>query len=175
MKMKKRLLTVLCLSASLLWQSAGYAQEVTLARHDEKASERTSLVRKHLKDVIQDLKKRFDVDFIYENDILEGKKVTYVPQKNEHIEYVLEHVLASANLKYKKIDQKVYAIIPQTIERKTTNRLVQGEVSATEKQEKLLAPIMELHNFNRKFILTRLERRISGKVTSSEDGQPLPG
>ncbi len=175
MKMKKRLLTVLCLSASLLWQSAGYAQEVTLARHDEKASERTSLVRKHLKDVIQDLKKRFDVDFIYENDILEGKKVTYVPQKNEHIEYVLEHVLASANLKYKKIDQKVYAIIPQTIEGKTTNRLVQGEVSATEKQEKLLAPIMELHNFNRKFILTRLERRISGKVTSSEDGQPLPG
>jgi TonB-linked SusC/RagA family outer membrane protein len=175
MKMKKRLLTVLCLGALLLWQSAGYAQEVTLARHDEKPSERTSLVRKHLKEVIQDLKKRFDVDFIYENDILEGKKVTYTPQKNEPIEYVLDNVLTSVNLRYKKIDQKVYAIVSQTIEKRNINKLDRGIASTSEQQEKFFAPIIELNSFDRKFTLTRLERRISGKVTSAEDGQPLPG
>lgn len=175
MKMKKRLLIVLCLGALLLWQSAGYAQEVTLARHDEKPSERSSLVRKHLKEVIQDLKKRFDVDFIYENDILEGKKVTYTPQKNEPIEHVLENVLTSVNLRYKKIDQKVYAIVSQTIEKKSINRLDRGIASTSEQQGKFFAPIIELNTFDRKFTLTRLERRISGKVTSAEDGLPLPG
>lgn len=175
MKMKKRLLTVLCLGALLLWQSAGYAQEVTLARHDGKSSGRTSLVRRQLKDVIQDLKKRFDVDFIYENDILEGKKVTYTPQKNEDVETVLENVLTSVSLRYKKIDQKVYAIVSQTLDKKIVNKLDIGIASASEQQGKFFAPIIELNSLDRKFTLTRLERRISGKVTSAEDGQPLPG
>jgi TonB-linked SusC/RagA family outer membrane protein len=176
MKMKKRLLTMLCLSALLLWQSASYAQELTLARRNDRASEqRESIVRKQLKEVIQDLKKRFDVDFIYENNVLEGKKVSYTPQQNESFENLLSSVLSSVHLNYKKIDQRVYAIVPQTIEKKEKIKKEKDIMSITTQQEKFFLPAFSMTTLLPKFTLTRLEKRISGTVTSSEDNLPLPG
>jgi TonB-linked SusC/RagA family outer membrane protein len=175
MKMKDKLLMALCLSVFLLTHSGSYAQEMTLARLDGKVSSHTNVVRKHLKEVIQDLKKRFDVDFIYENDVLEGKKVSYSPQKNENLENALDNVLTMVNLKYKKIDQKVYAIIPQTIEKKQLNNGEKSIISIVEQQEKIFAPVLELNTTEKRFVLSRWEKRISGKVISSEDNLPLPG
>ncbi len=173
--MKKQLLMMLCLSALLLWQSASYAQELTLARHNDKALEQKALVRKQLKEVIQDLKKRFEVDFIYENNVLEGKKVIYIPQQNESFENLLSTVLSSVNLNYKKIDQKVYAIIPQAVLKKEIAKKERGVVSIAAQQEKFFAPALPMISLTPKFALTTLEKRISGIVTSSEDGLPLPG
>lgn len=175
MKMKTRLLTVLCLSIFFLWQSKGYAQEMTLARLDGKETTYTAVVRKNLKEVIQDLKLRFKVDFIYENDVLEGKRVAYLPQKNENVENVLDNILTSVNLKYKKIDQKVYVIVSQTIEKVPITKQNRGISSIIEQQEKIFAPVFELNTHNRKFTIARIDKRISGTVTSSEDNQPLPG
>ncbi|MCU0392141.1 MAG: TonB-dependent receptor plug domain-containing protein [Thermoflexibacter sp.] len=173
--MKDKLLMAMCLSVFLLTHSGSYAQEMTLARLDGKVSSHTNVVRKHLKEVIQDLKKRFDVDFIYENDVLEGKKVSYSPQKNENVENALDNVLTMVNLKYKKIDQKVYAIIPQTIEKKQLNNGEKSIISIVEQQEKIFAPVLELNTTEKRFVLSRWEKRISGKVISSEDNLPLPG
>jgi hypothetical protein len=80
MKMKHSLLTMLCLGALLLWQADAGAQELTLARNNSKVA-RTGAPDEYrqLKGVVQDLKKRFGADFIYENNTLEGKSVVYDP------------------------------------------------------------------------------------------------
>lgn len=175
MKMKKRLLNLFVLSTVLLWQTGLYAQEVTLARRGDKVSERTMQVRKQLTEVIQDLKKRFGMDFIYENNVLEGKKVFYLSQKEENFEKVLSDILSSVNLSYKKIDQRVYAIIPQVIEKKTVNLSDKALQLIQNPKEDLFQPVFSFETFASRLVINTLEKRISGRIISSEDQQGLPG
>ncbi|TAH22198.1 MAG: SusC/RagA family TonB-linked outer membrane protein [Cytophagales bacterium] len=177
MKMMQKLLKMFVISALLIWQTTLYGQELTLARHNAKAGSQQMILtaQKHLKDVIKDIKNRFGVDFIYENSLLEGKKVLYAPQKNDNFEHLLVEVLSSVELSYKKIDTKVYAIVPKKIDKMGLIKKGNALEENSQEQAQFFVPDFVLNTLSAKLDLTRIEKRITGTVTSSEDGQPLPG
>jgi TonB-dependent starch-binding outer membrane protein SusC len=174
MKMKHSLLTMLCLGAFVLWQADAGAQELTLARNNSKVA-RTGAPDEYrqLKGVVQDLKKRFGADFIYENNTLEGKSVVYDPTQQHDLEELLAELLPSVNLSYRKIDQKVYAIVP----RPATSRKAQAQgtdLALAEPQARVLVPTLSIGTLAPRLVLGQFDRRISGRVVSSEDNQGLP-
>jgi TonB-dependent starch-binding outer membrane protein SusC len=176
MKMMQKLLKMFVISALLIWQTTLYGQELTLARNVKAGSQQTTLkVQKQLKDVIKDIKNRFGVDFIYENSLLEGKKVLYAPQQSDNFEYLLVEVLSSVDLSYKKIDAKVYAIVPKTIDKAGLVKKESALKKASQEPIQFFVPDFTLNALNPTLEFARIEKRITGTLTSSEDGQPLIG
>ncbi len=172
--MKMKLLTLACLSALFLWQET-LAQEVTLARHNSKVPRQETVSGSEpLKEVIRYLKKRFDVDFIYEHGVLEGKRVAYMPLPSDGLDELLAQILPSVNLRHKKIDQKVYAIIPQGFGEKQTTKLKKEQVAMVGQLLPLLSPGVAITPFGPRPGLGNFDRRITGKVTSADDNEPLP-
>ena len=167
--MNKQLLATLSFSVLLLLQTNAQAAPPTV-----KPNKVNTLSQ--LKDVIQDLKKRYSVDFIYENNIVEGKQVLYIPQKSESIEHLLTNILTPVSLNYKKIDPNVYAIIPQVSSKKQDIKLVSNSLELMLLQrEPSSMPLLGLSMTTPQMTAIRIDRRISGRVLSVEDNQALPG
>ncbi len=175
MKMKHSLLTMLCLGAFMLWQAEAGAQELTLARNNSKVA-RTGAPDQYrqLKGVVQDLKKRFGADFIYENNTLEGRSVIYDPAQHQDLEEVLAELLPSVNLSYRKIDQNVYAIVPRPAVGRKANKAQGTDLTLAEPQARVLVPTLSIGNLAPRLVLGQFDRRISGRVISTEDNQGLP-
>ena len=167
--MNKQLLATLSFSVMLLVQTNAQAALPTV-----KPNKANTLSQ--LKDVIQDLKKRYSVDFIYENSIVEGKRVLYVPQKSESIEHLLTNLLTPVSLNYKKIDPNVFAIIPQVYSKKQDIKLVSSSLELMPLQrEPSSMPLLGLSMTTPQMVAVHIDIRISGKVLSAEDSQVLPG
>src|SRR6185312_12613656 len=60
--------------------------------------------------ILQDARKTFDVDFIYETKVLPGARVIIDVDKYKSVEDFLDDLLRPYNLKYKKVLSKAYVI-----------------------------------------------------------------
>ncbi|WP_338877418.1 TonB-dependent receptor (plasmid) [Spirosoma sp. SC4-14] len=110
-----------------------------------------------LKDVLNDLEKRFSVHFLYEGTVVENQLVHYDASRKDDVETALKRILTNG-LRYQRVDGSLYAIFPATGPGKAgtppskTNRL-QPEAS----------------------IESSADINMTGTVTDPETNQGLPG
>jgi TonB-linked SusC/RagA family outer membrane protein len=128
-----------------------------------------------LKDVLRQLEKEYSVNFAYEEATVEKKRVVFSSQqKAKQVTRVLDALLPPVDLRYHTVDGKQYIIIPASPKTETKQL---GPKSDGEGQVQLieLPPVEQLLRDRLTSIGLVADRTISGTVTSTEDGAPIPG
>nr|WKN34894.1 SusC/RagA family TonB-linked outer membrane protein [Tunicatimonas sp. TK19036] len=120
-----------------------------------------------LQTLLQKLEQDYEVQFAYDSELINGKKVTIKYAKEQGLENVLTKALKLHKLQYKKIGDKLYVI-----QRKETEDLRKLDTSPKNKRQ---APERLSSIGNAQLHLRTLQQTISGKVTDGESGDALPG
>lgn len=76
-----------------------------------------------LKSALEELERHFDVHFIYEGTVVANRTVSLIIRNRETLESILKRILGR-ELRYRKIDGKIYAILPAP-EKTTPKQTVQ--------------------------------------------------
>ncbi len=179
--LKKILLTTLILLAPLCFRiaegSASQNRHVLLAsRMDFNQKEKESVP---LIEILDQLKKTHNVDFLYERENLSGKYAEPLNDEDDRtVEHLLDDVLPRLGLIFRRIKKNTYAIVPES-ERRSLRKLkarAYADASALMNDTKVkgriktggIEPLRSIDGLTQ-------ERTISGTVTSQEDNMPLPG
>ncbi|CAN5904499.1 hypothetical protein BH24BAC1_BH24BAC1_29110 [soil metagenome] len=158
---------VACLLVSCL-PALGLAQELAYTHpggQDPQSGKQTdqSLA---LKTVLSDLSSRYHVSFNYDSKVVQDVYVQNAKQNfGSNFDQSLDKLLESVNLKFKKVEESIYIILPLESNRVKIKKTSLGLPLATPP-----APVK----------LTRLEVApaaitISGRVTDTQKGEGLPG
>lgn len=112
---KKVLLRNALLLACLASMPEVYAQDLLLANNQLSKTQATHSASKKvsLAQVLQDLQHQYQVSFLYETQNLEGKLVAAHSTPTGKIEKDLDKLLTTVNLRYAKINERTYAILPE--------------------------------------------------------------
>ena len=128
---------------------------VSQNRHEEVSDQRS------LEDVLLELQEHYKISFIYESDVVANKliieKVVYKPR----VEATMEELLTPLGLKYKKINQRTYAISYDRKESPADQNPPGKKNRALDQSSSLLLPAAP-------------SVEVSGTVTDEND-EPLPG
>ena len=146
-----------CLMLLLLGNSAPGFSQLAMARNNLSASKPRNLIRQTqedgrvlLKDALESLKRQFNVQIAYQEGLLDNKFVSVGLAgnlKQHDLESNLKQLLSGFQLEYKKINENQISIFS----------LKEKEESITARQVTLVASVLK------------------GKVTSSNDSQPVIG
>ncbi|CAN5162521.1 TonB-dependent receptor [soil metagenome] len=170
---------VLLILLYLLIPEKGESQTFALA--SIKQNNTNISANKTLTEVLENLKSIYNISFLYEPAKIEGIEVDSEVVIHKKIETTLEGILPQLGLKYKKLKDGTYVIssarIPdppiKKLERKSTSGLFpKGAEGTVAKEKDLIAMVASNYNTagegNQGF-------NVSGKVTSLEDRESLPG
>ena len=153
-------LRLLVLTSWLCYAFTGaHAQELATLKPAPSLSSSASVkpTRRLLKEVLEDLEKRYKVHFIYENTVIGNRLVSFDAQRKERLEAALQRILTS-DLRYRRVDNAIYAIVAaeqqkQTLKLPATDDVLKRGLHPAASQDISL----------------------SGTVTDAETGQGLPG
>ncbi len=132
-----------------------------------------------LMEVLDQLKESRQIEFLYEEENLVGKYVSALANHtNQNIETILKNILTNSGLKFEKIKKNTYAIIP--VSKKTSVKTIKSSAYLNTNSSNYYADssIDSPVHSSRKLLsatIFKQEKQITGKVTSSDDGLPLPG
>lgn len=119
-----------------------------------------------LKDALQDLKKRYHFRFAYREGLLEGKIVPAAWMDQQQApEELLSKLLTACDLHYKQINKKQFSIFSEIAQPVAPAGDASGQTQTTD-------PALQTSEV---FALSAPEIVITGRVTSADDGQGLPG
>ncbi|MDV3310710.1 MAG: TonB-dependent receptor [Cyclobacteriaceae bacterium] len=177
----KRLLQWLSQSLSVLllcyMQAPAIAQEWADAKAytvDGAASETVS--QKSLKRMLKELEARFDVRFGYLDHVVENKSVPATPVNATSVEEALDNLLGPLNLVYRKLGDRFY-LIEQGVSGKLKASaapdhatLGNRESGASHEDLSLMIPLPGDGDSR-----AIPEFQVSGQITDSNDGNPVPG
>ncbi len=116
--------------------------------------------KKSLKEALRDLKRQFNVKFIFETEIIQDKTVsTDVFEGEKNLNNVLDKLSSQVDLRFKKIGEQRYIILKKDkpVEKITT-----------------AASDMTRSSFAQQRVAS-LEQTISGQVVDQSTNEPLPG
>ncbi|SFE67507.1 SusC/RagA family TonB-linked outer membrane protein [Thermoflexibacter ruber] len=160
---------------ALLLQTSLQAQ--TLARRQDDLSLRYQVgdLKKEnvqsLKNVLKNLESKYNVRFVYAGTVKADKlTVTTIPQSDK-IEQVLENLLVPLGLRYQQMESQLFIITPE----KPKENIKEIPNTASSVFTPLEISTLPLLNAGIKRELLRIEKRITGTVTSAEDNSPIPG
>ncbi len=154
---------------SLQAQTLARRQDDLTARLQTEKPEKTNA--QTLKSVLKNLEDKYKVHFVYAGAIKAERLMVVQVPKNEKIEQVLEGLLTPFGLRYQQMESQLFIITPEKIVEK-----VEALPTPT---SSLLTPLetTTIPQLNTVISggLMRVEKRISGTVTSAEDNNPVPG
>ncbi len=126
-----------------------------------------------LKQVLEDISKKYKVNFGYTDQLVDKKEVNVKLINGEQLEDVLQKILAPFNLNYKKLEENFY-VIHRDKKSNTKEKIekVKKEANALEK-----SVIERIDKINYQIIKRNFTqaKTVSGRVTSFDDKQGLPG
>jgi TonB-linked SusC/RagA family outer membrane protein len=116
-----------------------------------------------LKEALEQIKTRYRVKFAYKEGLLDDKRVSRALLNNTAytLEELLERILGGVALNYKRINKRQFSIFSSPQEQKEENAPTEAESSETAIQTSMEE--------------TERVLKVSGIVTSQDDGLPLPG
>ena len=131
-------------------------------------------------DMIEVLQQQYDASFLYEKSLLKNKRVRVVLQPDQPLEVNLTEVLRRAELTYQKIDDRTYVIKKRIRPLGRVPSLNLGATYSIDDPGTSLSAQSTLAMANvRPGPLTgeseTWDKTISGTVTDSDSGEPLPG
>jgi TonB-linked SusC/RagA family outer membrane protein len=120
-----------------------------------------------LKETLKEIERRFQVDFVYQENVVAQQYVQYSPAENQALEQHLKNLLAPIGLDFQRIDPSLYAIVLKPIERRPeVIRQPEPVVSLAEKNIS--------HLRMNEIRLEKLVLTVKGQVTD-DNNQTLPG
>ena len=173
-KTKKLLLRNALVLACMATMSGVSAQDLLLANNQlSKSQANNSSGRKVLlADVLQNLQQQHHVSFLYETQNLEGKLVAAGAISADKIENGLDKLLATVELRYSKINDRTYAILP--LNKNKEGNLPNAFDPLTNGQNANAGSDWLAKNRPEKLSSNFLNWQITGKVTGA-NGEALPG
>lgn len=104
-----------CLSLTLLSCCVQFvnAQDGLLANAE--AVRHSSPPTRSLHDVLQEVQAHFNISFIYESVVVEGKEVSGTVTYRNNVESTLRELLSPVGLKYKKVNERTYSIVQKAL------------------------------------------------------------
>jgi len=176
--MKKRLSTLLLMGLVLGIALPSRAQLLAKAQTSPTRSVQTEQEKiRKLKDVLNDLKKQYHVDILFFGKNIENYKVpaeSYNP--SVPLEKNLDMLLSPLNLNFKKSGRGGYVITEKGSNQTTPKQ----EIASVENQTlailgKRIAPANNTLSATTNGVEVLAEKIITGKVTTADDNEPLPG
>ena len=127
--------------------------------------------QRSLQDVLNDLQERYNISFVYEYEVVSGKKVAGPVAYKPRVEATIAELLAPLGLRFKKINNRTYAISPEknrkvSLLKNATGKGAEDSVLSLKGQQVEAASGVSVVV---PFVLT-----VRG-VVSDENAQPLPG
>ena len=136
---------------------------------------------RRLNEVIEALQKQYDTSFLYEKSLLKNKKTKVKPDPEQTLETNLNRILRSAKLTYEKIDDHTYVIVKRTRQADRVGRInslpLRNEVGSSSGGTPIAGSARWLADASTSIhsMIDVVEKEISGTVTGSDTGEPLPG
>ncbi|SDM09537.1 TonB-linked outer membrane protein, SusC/RagA family [Catalinimonas alkaloidigena] len=121
---------------------------------------------RQLSEVLDAVAKKFKITFFYRSDLVEDKQSALPDLNDVQIEHVLENLLTPLELRFQKLEDDTYVILPKTAllpaiqPQGQPQQPTRNTVELLDKKEATVAP--------------RLELTVAGKVTQP-DGEGIPG
>ncbi len=101
-----------CLCATLfIFSQVATAQEVLYAD----ARSWSSFEQRALRDVLKEIQEHFDISFVYESTLVEGRTINGDVEYTGTVENTLNAVLTPIGLKYRKINKSTYSILSASL------------------------------------------------------------
>lgn len=169
-----RLLGVLGLAALV---AGGPATAQLLVRNTPPPAPRTEPTRQatvSLTELLNRLKETHHVFFLYDQEKLQGKQVRVDRIQSKDVEKTLNRVLPPLKLHYKKLNAKNYLILSSDQDEKPGSSAVPVEPASNEFATAPESPSL-LASQEPALMNLAPERRITGRVSSGEDGAGIPG
>lgn len=127
-----------------------------------------------LTDLLNRLKETHHVFFLYDQEKLQGKQVRVDRVQTKDVEKTLNRVLPPLKLHYKKLNDKNYLILSSDQDEKPGSTAVPTEPRGNDFAAAPESPSL-LASQGPTLLNTAPERRVTGRVTSGEDGAGIPG
>lgn len=169
-----RLLGVLGLAALV---AGGPATAQLLVRNTPPPAPRTEPSRQatvSLTELLNRLKETHHVFFLYDQEKLQGKQVRLDRIQPKDVEKTLNRVLPPLKLHYKKLNAKNYLILSSDQDEKPGSSAAPVEPAGNEFAAAPESPSL-LASQEPALMNLAPERRITGRVSSGEDGAGIPG
>jgi iron complex outermembrane receptor protein len=137
-----------------------------------------------LKEVLLDVKMHYQVNLLFEEQILEGLNVNpNLFDKSENVEENLTNLLSQFNLRFKKVKKSTYLIISPKKSKKekrasTRELLESNKTIFLTSTTPMIEPVLIIENKNveeKKSTRRRTFAKVSGRITDAISGEPIPG
>jgi TonB-linked SusC/RagA family outer membrane protein len=129
--------------------------------------------KRSLQDVLQEIQAHFNISFVYESVVIEGKEVAGKVSYSNNIEKTLNAVLIPVGLKYRKVNKFTYSILSNSISSITTSKGIDGSTLVISSDED---PVLEVdpNQASSSLAYQQADILVTGKVTD-EESNPIPG
>jgi TonB-dependent starch-binding outer membrane protein SusC len=142
------------------------AQDGMLAQAERRTGTRP------LPDVLEEIRDHFEITFVYEPSVVEGKQFSGTIPPREKVEHVLSHVLDPLGLKFKKINTRTYSIFPKARARAAADVQL-AQANAESSADIFLSPTTAMSAPDM-LVAPAADIQVTGRV-SDDAGNPLPG
>ena len=161
-----------CFSMALLsFGHLTHAQE-QLYTASKKTNGYSRQMMRSLRDVLPEIQAHFNVSFVYEPAVIEGKEVIGEITFRGNIEKTLSALLTPIGLKYSKVNKSTYSISSSSVSAITTEPVIVDSALATDNTDDAV-PEINADSFSS--IPNRdVDILVTGRITD-EDLNPIPG
>lgn len=130
--------------------------------------------QRSLRDVLREVQTHFNISFVYESVVVEGKEVSGIVTYRNNVESTLRELLNPVGLKYKKINKRTYSIVLKSsptrdrgkkIDTSPLEELINNPDMRSATAQLVMSPMLVVQN---------PEIIVNGKVTDDQ-GAPVPG
>ena len=118
---------------------------------------------------LSELEEKYTVSFAYDGNLVKNKKAESSKDKNESLDQLLKEALAPHHLKFKKVNDRYYIIQKEEAPKAEKIEASKDQAFAKPQLPHLVA------SKDARPITSALDQTITGKITDSESGDPLPG
>ena len=152
-----------------------HAQELASIKHEKSQNNENSRL---LKEVLDELTDRYQVNFNYDSDLIRDKYVTveHMNFNNSNLEESLKLLLKPLSLKHEKVNEQYYVIYPGENERLIKKIEPKGNLQENEGEINIRSGsnLLTLDKYKNRKVFFQ-DNVVQGKVTAEESNEGLPG
>lgn len=156
-----------CIPLTMTGQVVAYASS---GQQRDNVSRDKGENRRSLRDVLNDLQTHYDIAFVYELEVVDGKEVSGIIDYNRNAGKTIEELLQPLGLTFKKINSRTYAIARE----KEKTSFFLKRTSEERDKDPVTRNAQVISPASTESALVSAVLAVTG-VVSDENRQPLPG
>jgi TonB-dependent starch-binding outer membrane protein SusC len=138
-----------------------------------KANNFSRQAMRSLREVLPEIQAHFNVSFVYEPAVIEGKEVIGNVSYGNNIEKTLKSVLIPVGLKFSKINKSTYSIVSNTSRPLSANATIGASDSMINQADGAVAEV-DVNEVLTSLLQQEVDVIVTGRITD-EESNPIPG